>query len=182
MQITSFMEMYIIELQELADLEAQLADDLLVMIQAASTSIREEERVATGLRVLRLPDRRAPSDALQARPSDSLDPGLLSREERLSHGRMMARASTLSRTSGRGGANSEPSSSSSTSRSTTLTVPMAAAPTTSGGLGVLLGAGGEFTFPQLMIGGCRYGRGVIHADDTCDEFKPRRRRAGSAPS
>jgi len=36
MQITSFMEMYITELQELADLEAQLADDLLVMIQAAS--------------------------------------------------------------------------------------------------------------------------------------------------
>jgi hypothetical protein len=28
-------------------------------------------------------------------------------------------------------------------------------------------------FPRLAIGGCRYVRGVIHADDICDEFKPR---------
>jgi hypothetical protein len=28
-------------------------------------------------------------------------------------------------------------------------------------------------FPRLSIGGCRYVRGVIHADDACDEFKPR---------
>jgi len=39
-----------------------------------------------------------------------------------------------------------------------------------------------FMFPRLMIGGCRYVRGVIHAGDTCDQFKPRRRRAGSARS
>ncbi len=25
----------------------------------------------------------------------------------------------------------------------------------------------------VSVGGCRYVRGVIHADDTCDEFKPR---------
>ncbi len=40
----------------------------------------------------------------------------------------------------------------------------------------------KFMFPRLAInpfatgaifGGCRYVRGVIHADDTCDEFKPR---------
>ena len=31
-----------------------------------------------------------------------------------------------------------------------------------------------FMFPRLAIGGCRYVRGVIHAGDTCDEFKPRR--------
>jgi hypothetical protein len=30
-----------------------------------------------------------------------------------------------------------------------------------------------FMFPRLAIGGCRYVRGVIHPDDTCDEFKPR---------
>jgi hypothetical protein len=30
-----------------------------------------------------------------------------------------------------------------------------------------------FMFPRLEIGGCRYVRGVIHADDVCDEFKPR---------
>jgi hypothetical protein len=28
-------------------------------------------------------------------------------------------------------------------------------------------------FPRLAIGGCRYVRGVTHAEDTCDEFKPR---------
>lgn len=32
----------------------------------------------------------------------------------------------------------------------------------------------KFMFPRLAIGGCRYVRGVIHADDTCDEFRPRR--------
>jgi hypothetical protein len=30
-----------------------------------------------------------------------------------------------------------------------------------------------FMFPRLAIGGCRYVRGVIHPDDTCDEFSPR---------
>jgi hypothetical protein len=29
-----------------------------------------------------------------------------------------------------------------------------------------------FMFPRLAIGGCRYVRGVIHAKDVCDEFKP----------
>jgi len=36
-----------------------------------------------------------------------------------------------------------------------------------------------FMFPRLAIGGCRYVRGVIHASDTCDEFKPRSQK-GSA--
>ena len=31
----------------------------------------------------------------------------------------------------------------------------------------------RFMFPRLGIGGCRYVRGVIHADDFCDEFAPR---------
>ena len=31
----------------------------------------------------------------------------------------------------------------------------------------------KFMFPRLSIGGCRFVRGVIHNDDTCDEFKPR---------
>ena len=31
----------------------------------------------------------------------------------------------------------------------------------------------KFMFPRLSIGGCRYVRGVIHADDVCDEFEPR---------
>jgi len=31
----------------------------------------------------------------------------------------------------------------------------------------------KFMFPRLAVGGCRYVRGVIHAGDTCDEFKPR---------
>jgi hypothetical protein len=30
-----------------------------------------------------------------------------------------------------------------------------------------------FMFPRLSVGGCRWVRGVIHAGDTCDEFKPR---------
>jgi hypothetical protein len=32
----------------------------------------------------------------------------------------------------------------------------------------------RFMFPRLAIGGCRYVRGLIHAGDTCDEFKSRR--------
>jgi hypothetical protein len=32
----------------------------------------------------------------------------------------------------------------------------------------------KFMFPTLAIGGCRYVRGVIHPDDVCDEFVPRR--------
>jgi hypothetical protein len=31
----------------------------------------------------------------------------------------------------------------------------------------------RFMLPRLAIGGCRYVRGVIHRDDTCDEFMPR---------
>jgi hypothetical protein len=31
----------------------------------------------------------------------------------------------------------------------------------------------KFMFPRLAVGGCRWVRGVIHADDTCDEFEPR---------
>jgi hypothetical protein len=31
----------------------------------------------------------------------------------------------------------------------------------------------KFMFPRLSIGGCRYVRGVIHADDVCDEFEAR---------
>jgi hypothetical protein len=34
----------------------------------------------------------------------------------------------------------------------------------------------KFMFPRLVIGGCRYVRGVIHPGDTCDEFNPRRPR------
>jgi hypothetical protein len=30
-----------------------------------------------------------------------------------------------------------------------------------------------FMLPRLSIGGCRFVRGVIHAEDTCDEFKPK---------
>ena len=36
-----------------------------------------------------------------------------------------------------------------------------------------------FMLPRLSIGGCRWVRGVIHAQDTCDEFEPRDR-AGNA--
>jgi hypothetical protein len=32
----------------------------------------------------------------------------------------------------------------------------------------------KFMFPRLAIGGCRYVRGVIRPDDTCDEFSSRR--------
>jgi hypothetical protein len=31
-----------------------------------------------------------------------------------------------------------------------------------------------FMFPRLAVGGCRYVRGLIHAEDTCDEFMPKR--------
>ena len=34
----------------------------------------------------------------------------------------------------------------------------------------------KFMFPRLSVGGCRYVRGMIHAEDTCDEFKSRRPR------
>ena len=34
----------------------------------------------------------------------------------------------------------------------------------------------KFMFPRLSIGGCRYVRGVIHAEDVCDEFEARRPR------
>lgn len=37
----------------------------------------------------------------------------------------------------------------------------------------------KFMFPRLAIGGCRYVRGVIHADDTCDEFTPRQPGGGA---
>ena len=38
----------------------------------------------------------------------------------------------------------------------------------------------KFMFPSLSIGGCRYVRGVIHPEDTCDEFKPRRPRTDTS--
>jgi hypothetical protein len=38
----------------------------------------------------------------------------------------------------------------------------------------------RFMFPRLAVGGCRYVRGVIHAEDTCDEFTPRRSPGGAA--
>jgi hypothetical protein len=31
----------------------------------------------------------------------------------------------------------------------------------------------KFRFPRHSVGGCRYVRGLIYAEDTCDEFKPR---------
>ena len=31
----------------------------------------------------------------------------------------------------------------------------------------------KFMLPRLAIGGCRFVRGVIHAEDTCDEFESR---------
>jgi hypothetical protein len=31
----------------------------------------------------------------------------------------------------------------------------------------------KYMFPRLSIGGCRFVRGVIHADDVCDEFESR---------
>ena len=36
-----------------------------------------------------------------------------------------------------------------------------------------------FMFPRAAVGGCRFVRGLIHANDTCDEFKPA---SGSARS
>jgi hypothetical protein len=32
----------------------------------------------------------------------------------------------------------------------------------------------KYMFPRLSIGGCRYVRGVIHAEDVCDLFMPRK--------
>jgi len=34
----------------------------------------------------------------------------------------------------------------------------------------------RFMWPRLAVGGCRYVRGVIHPDDTCNEFTPRAER------
>jgi hypothetical protein len=39
----------------------------------------------------------------------------------------------------------------------------------------------RFMFPRLTVGGCRFVRGVIHAEDTCDEFKPRSSPTNSTP-
>jgi hypothetical protein len=39
----------------------------------------------------------------------------------------------------------------------------------------------KFMFPRLAIGGCRYVRGVIHADDVCDEFESRSSRTNTSP-
>jgi hypothetical protein len=38
----------------------------------------------------------------------------------------------------------------------------------------------KFMFPAADKGGCRYVRGVIDGDSTCDEFKPRQPRTPSA--
>ena len=39
----------------------------------------------------------------------------------------------------------------------------------------------KYMWPRLSVGGCRYVRGVIRADDVCDLFEPRGRpRAGSS--
>jgi hypothetical protein len=39
----------------------------------------------------------------------------------------------------------------------------------------------KFMFPRLAVGGCRYVRGVIHAEDICDEFEPRSPRTNRSP-
>src|SRR5918992_178030 len=39
----------------------------------------------------------------------------------------------------------------------------------------------KFMFPPLTLGGCRLVRGLIHGDDTCNEFVPRGE-ATSSPS
>lgn len=38
----------------------------------------------------------------------------------------------------------------------------------------------KFMWPHASIGGCRYVRGVIKADDVCDLFAPRRGGSSSA--
>jgi hypothetical protein len=38
----------------------------------------------------------------------------------------------------------------------------------------------KFMWPRASIGGCRYVRGVIHANDVCDLFAPRRAGAGAS--
>ena len=40
----------------------------------------------------------------------------------------------------------------------------------------------KFMFPRLAVGGCRYVRGVIRANDLCDEFAHRGGQRPSAPS
>jgi hypothetical protein len=40
----------------------------------------------------------------------------------------------------------------------------------------------KFMFPRLAIGGCRYVRGVIHAEDTCNEFEPQRPQSDASGS
>ena len=37
----------------------------------------------------------------------------------------------------------------------------------------------RFMFPKLAVGGCRYVRGAISADNTCDQFAPARPARGS---
>ena len=39
----------------------------------------------------------------------------------------------------------------------------------------------KFMFPRLAIGGCRYVRGVINAEDVCDEFESRSTRTNPSP-
>jgi hypothetical protein len=39
----------------------------------------------------------------------------------------------------------------------------------------------KFMFPPLAIGGCRYVRGVIHAEDVCDEFESRSSETNRSP-
>ena len=34
----------------------------------------------------------------------------------------------------------------------------------------------KYMWPKLSVGGCRYVRGAIHADDVCNEFAPERPR------
>ena len=38
----------------------------------------------------------------------------------------------------------------------------------------------KFMLPRLAIGGCRFVRGVIHAENTCDEFQARRPRTDAS--
>ena len=37
----------------------------------------------------------------------------------------------------------------------------------------------EFMFPRTSLGTCKYVRGIIRAEDTCNEFSPRKR--GKSP-
>lgn len=38
----------------------------------------------------------------------------------------------------------------------------------------------RYMWPRASVGGCRYVRGLIHANDVCDLFAPRDRAAGAA--